>query len=59
MQIPKRNVHLDRFRNQVGADTKAILASEPEILGNANGICAEVVRKQLQMSVRLSRFILF
>ena len=29
------------------------LASEPEILRNANGICAEVVRKQLQMSVRV------
>ena len=29
------------------------LASEPEILGNANGICAKVLQKLLQMSVRL------
>ena len=27
------------------------LLSEPEILGNANGICAEVVRNRSQMSV--------
>ena len=37
------------------------LLSEPEILGNANGICAEVVRNRSQMSVlkMMYRFILF
>ena len=36
----------------VQCDYRWHLLSEPGILGNANGICAEVVRNRSQMSVR-------
>ena len=52
MHVQRRNMHPDRFRNRFGADTAGNLASEPEIFGNATGICAEVVQNGSQMSVR-------
>ncbi len=35
---------------------RCYLASEPEVLATATGICAEVIQKRSQMSVRPSRF---
>ena len=53
--VQRRNVHQNRFRNRFSADTGAIyLLSEPENLGNATGIYAEVVRNRVQMSVLVS-----
>ena len=58
---PRTNAELPSgpVREPVRCHYRWDMLAEPEILGNANGICAEVVRNRTQMSVRvmMQRFI--